>query len=57
MLIATINKAASHPMLDVPAIGVSASTTLMRSEWGLDAYVPAVSDEVELSIEVELLAQ
>ncbi len=56
-LFATINKAASHPMLDVPAIGVSASTTLMRSEWGLDAYVPAVSDEVELSIEVELLAQ
>jgi len=54
---ATINKAAIHPMRDVPTVGVSASTRLMRSEWGLDAYVPAVSDEVELSIEVELLAQ
>lgn len=56
-LAATINKAANHPMRNVPTVGVSASTTLMRSEWGLGAYVPAVSDEVELSIEVELLAQ
>lgn len=56
-LTTTINKAADHPMLNVPTVGVSASTTLMRSEWGLGAYVPAVSDEVELSIEVELLSQ
>ena len=56
-LAATINKAANHPMLNVPTVGVSASTELMRSEWGLGAYVPAVSDEVELSIEVELLSQ
>jgi len=54
-LVTTINKAANHPMRNVPTVGVSASTTLMRSEWGLGAYVPAVSDEVELSIEVELL--
>jgi polyisoprenoid-binding protein YceI len=56
-LATTINKAADHPMLNVPTVGVSASTKLMRSEWGLGAYVPAVSDEVELSIEVELLSQ
>lgn len=56
-LAATINKAAEHPLQNVPTIGVSASTKLMRSAWGLDAYVPAVSDEVELSIEVELLAR
>ena len=56
-LATTINKAANHPMRNVPTVGVSASTTLMRSEWGLGAYVPAVSDEVELSIEVELLGQ
>ena len=56
-LVTTINKAANHPMLDVPTVGVSATTKLMRSEWGLGAYVPAVSDEVELSIEVELLMQ
>ncbi len=56
-LATTINKAAEHPLRNVPTVGVSASTTLMRSEWGLDAYVPAVSDEVELSIEVELLSE
>lgn len=56
-LATTINKAANHPMRDVPTVGLSASAKLMRSEWGLGAYVPAVSDEVELSIEVELLSQ
>jgi len=56
-LTTTINKAANHPLRNVPTVGVSASTKLMRSEWGLGAYVPAVSDEVELSIEVELLSQ
>ncbi len=56
-LAVTINRAANHPMLDVPTVGVSASARILRSEWGLGAYVPAVSDEVELSIEVELLGQ
>ena len=56
-LATTINKAANHPMRNVPTIGVSATAKLMRSDWGLGAYVPAVSDEVELSIEVELLSQ
>ena len=56
-LATTINKAANHPMRNVPTVGVSASAILMRSEWGLDAYIPAVSDEVKLSIEVELLSQ
>jgi polyisoprenoid-binding protein YceI len=56
-LTTTINGAGIHPMKEVPTVGVSASTKLMRSEWGLGAYVPAVSDEVELSIEVELLSE
>jgi len=38
----------------VPAIGVSATATILRSDWGLAKYVPMVSDEVTLSIEVEL---
>lgn len=52
---ATINKAAEHPLRNVPAIGISASAEILRSDWGLDGYVPAVSDEVTISIEVELL--
>lgn len=56
-LATTINGAGNHPLRNVPTVGVSASAKLIRSQWGLDAYVPAVSDEVELSIEVELLSE
>ena len=35
--------------------GFSASTTLLRSEFGLGMMVPMVGDEVELIIETELL--
>ncbi len=54
-LAATINGAGTHPLKKVPAVGVSAIGTILRSDWGLDAYVPAVSDEVTLTIEVELI--
>lgn len=33
--------------------GFSAQTEIKRSEFGMDAFVPAVSDEVEIQIEVE----
>lgn len=52
---ATINKADNHPMMRVPTIGLSATGTLSRSEWGLGKYVPAVGDEVTLDITVELI--
>jgi len=51
---AVLNKAGMHPLKRVPAIGVSASATILRSDWGLSKYVPMVSDEVTLNIEVEL---
>ena len=54
-LAATINKAANHPMRRVPTIGVSATTTLLRSEWGLGKYAPNVGDEVSVTIEAELM--
>lgn len=54
-LATTINKAANHPMRKVPTIGVSASGTLSRGEWGLGKYAPAVGDEVTLYITVELI--
>ncbi|MDJ0938751.1 MAG: YceI family protein [Woeseiaceae bacterium] len=53
-LAATINKAAKHPFKGMPTVGVSATGTLLRSEWGLGNYAPAVGDEVTLHIEVEL---
>lgn len=49
-----LNQKAPHPFSDVPTAGLSATGTLQRSQWGLGYAVPAVSDEIELSIETEL---
>ena len=51
---AVINKAANHPMRNVPTIGVSAQGKVSRSDWGLSRFVPNVGDEVTITIEVEL---
>ena len=42
-----------HPMSKKPALGFSATGVVKRSEFGLDALVPFISDEVSLSIETE----
>jgi len=51
---ARVNKAGMHPMNKKPTIGVSASGMLKRSDWDLGQYAPAVTDEVELNIQIEL---
>ena len=54
---ATINKAAMNPMKKVDALGVSAEATILRSEWGLGRYAPAVGDEVTIHVTVEMFHQ
>lgn len=44
-----------HPMARVPACGANAITSIDRSDFGMDAYIPAVGDSVRLSIEVEAM--
>lgn len=51
-----LNRAADHPMMKVPAIGFDASATLLRSQFGVGAYAPNVSDEVQLRITTEATA-
>lgn len=51
----SFNKAAVHPMGKRDAIGFDATTTLKRSDFGLDKYVPSVSDEVSLRITTEAM--
>ncbi|MEM9622682.1 MAG: YceI family protein [Pseudomonadota bacterium] len=53
-LATTINKAAEHPMLKIPNIGLSATTTVSRTEFGLGRFAPAVGDEVTIFITAEL---
>jgi polyisoprenoid-binding protein YceI len=49
----TLNGGGDHPMKKVPAIGFDATTTLKRSDFGVGAYAPNVSDEVKIRITTE----
>ncbi len=53
VLDAKLNKADTHPMANKAWLGFDASTTLKRSDFGLGAFAPAVSDEVEVKISLE----
>jgi polyisoprenoid-binding protein YceI len=44
-----------HPMNKKPMCGANATTTIKRSEFGLSTYVPAVGDEVKITIEIEAM--
>lgn len=53
VLDAVMTQAGEHPMEKKPWAGFTATTTLLRSEFGLGAFVPYVSDEVQLNISIE----
>ena len=44
------------PKQGTPTLGLDATTTLLRSDFGVGAFAPAVSDEVEVSISIEAWA-
>ncbi len=48
--------AMSHPMLERPAIGADATTTILRSDFDAGMFAPAVGDEVRIDIAVEAIA-
>lgn len=49
----TLNGGGEHPMAKVPAAGFDATTTIKRSDFGVGAYAPNVSDEVKIRITTE----
>lgn len=56
VLDATLNQAGEFPFgpnQGTPWAGFDATTTLKRSDFGLGAFAPAVSDEVEVVISIE----
>jgi polyisoprenoid-binding protein YceI len=55
LLDTTINKIDQHPMAKRDAAGFDATTVLKRSDFGLDKYVPNVSDEVAIRITTEAM--
>lgn len=48
-----LNKIGVNPISQKKTAGFSGSTTLKRSEFGIDKYVPNVSDDIRLDIEAE----
>ncbi|WP_391481984.1 YceI family protein [Nereida sp. NH-UV-3] len=53
VLNAVLNKAAAHPFANKPWLGFDATTTLLRSDFGVGNFAPAVSDAVEVKISIE----
>ncbi len=51
----TINKVGDHPMSKRAAAGFDATTTVKRSDFGVDKYAPNVSDNVTLRITTEAM--
>ncbi|MEZ5674454.1 Polyisoprenoid-binding protein YceI [Thalassovita litoralis] len=55
VLDAVMTQAGDHPMAGKPWAGFNATTTLVRSEFGLGLYAPYISDEVTVSISIEAM--
>ncbi|MDF3413425.1 polyisoprenoid-binding protein [Sulfitobacter sp. M57] len=55
VLDAKLNKADTHPMAGKKWMGFDATATVLRSDFGLGAFAPAVSDAVALNISVEAM--
>ncbi|MGR3198649.1 MAG: YceI family protein [Paracoccus sp. (in: a-proteobacteria)] len=52
-----LNQKGNHPMENKPWLGFDATTTLLRSDFDMAMFAPAVSDEVEVAISVEAMAE
>ena len=53
VLDATLNKVGPHPMSKAQSIGFDATASLKRSDFGVGAYVPNVSDDITIRITTE----
>ncbi|MEO8998296.1 MAG: YceI family protein [Rhodanobacter sp.] len=53
VLDATLNKVGPHPMSKAQSIGFDGTTSIKRSDFGVGAYVPNVSDEIKIRITTE----
>jgi polyisoprenoid-binding protein YceI len=49
----TVNYVGPHPMNKAPVAGFDATTTIRRSDFGVDRMIPGVPDEVRIRITLE----
>ncbi|MGE5722629.1 MAG: YceI family protein [Sphingomonadales bacterium] len=52
VLQASFTGAGDNPMSKTPTVGFEATGTIKRSDWGINQYVPLISDQVDLRITV-----
>lgn len=50
-----LNKTGTHPMAGKDWAGFNATTTILRSDFGVGRFAPNVSDEVEVTISIEAM--
>lgn len=50
-----LNHQGEHPMANRPWAGFDATTTLLRTDFDLGMFAPAIADEVEVFISVEVM--
>jgi len=55
VLDAKLNQVGDHPMANKPWAGFDATTTLLRSDFGVGNFAPFIGDEVEIRISVEAM--
>lgn len=56
VLAAQVNQQGPHPMWNnAQALGVDATTTIQRSAFGIDKFIPAVSDALDVRITLEAI--
>ena len=52
-LLGTFHGGASNILSGKYTLGFSAETSFLRSDFGMDAYIPIVGDQVDIEIHVE----
>lgn len=53
VLDAVLNQSGDHPMAGKPWLGFNATTTLLRSDFGVEKFAPYVGDELNVMISIE----
>lgn len=54
-LSARLNKLGAHPLTNAEWAGFDATASLKRSDFGLGAFAPAISDDVEITVSIEAM--
>lgn len=51
----TLMQSGTHPMMNQPWLGFTATTTVLRSDFDMGMYAPYISDEVTVQISIEAM--